>query len=197
MNESILLSGGIDSAAVAYWRSAKYAITIDYGQNSATSEINASSLIAKELGIAHSVLRIDCRSLGRGEMVGKDASPIGKVAEWWPFRNQLLLTLAGAHLVGLGFQTLVMGSVCTDAVHGDGTEEFYLQSDRLMKCQEGGLRVIAPALKLTSEELVMTSKIPRSILGWTHSCNRSTTPCGECRSCTKRAQLFQRIGLAP
>jgi 7-cyano-7-deazaguanine synthase len=197
MTESILLSGGVDSAAIAYWRSAKHAITIDYGQNSAASEIKASSIIAKHLGIVHDILHIDCRSLGAGEMVGKDACPVGKVPEWWPFRNQLLITLAGARLVGLGIQTLVMGTVRTDSVHGDGTAEFYLHMDRLLGCQEGGLRVIAPALDLSSEELAITSKVPRSILGWTHSCNRSSTPCGECRSCSKRAHLFDRIGLAP
>lgn len=39
---AILLSGGMDSIALAYWKRPEIAITIDYGQKPAAAEVVAS-----------------------------------------------------------------------------------------------------------------------------------------------------------
>jgi 7-cyano-7-deazaguanine synthase len=49
MAKAILLSGGIDSIALAYWQRPDIAITIDYGQAPAQAEINASTAVASAL----------------------------------------------------------------------------------------------------------------------------------------------------
>lgn len=68
MRSALLLSGGMDSLSIAWWKRPEIGITIDYGQLAAQAEITASQLICRRLGIEHHVVRIDCRSLGSGDM---------------------------------------------------------------------------------------------------------------------------------
>ena len=94
MTAAILLSGGIDSVALAFWQRPSFAITIDYGQRAAEAEIVAARQVSQELGINHEILRIDCSTIGSGDMAGAAPDAIAPVTEWWPYRNQLLVTLA-------------------------------------------------------------------------------------------------------
>src|SRR5678809_1183936 len=125
MNKAILLSGGIDSTALAFWMRPEFAITINYGQSPAVAEIETSKIICEELSIKHIVLDIDCSNLGSGDLIKKDPIKIAPSTEWWPYRNQLLVTLACMKAIGLGVNELMIGSVLSDGFHKDGTEEFY------------------------------------------------------------------------
>ncbi|WP_440506100.1 7-cyano-7-deazaguanine synthase [Serratia nevei] len=64
MKTALLLSGGMDSIAIAWWKRPDIALTLDYGQYAAEAEIRAASVTCKSLGIDHHIIRIDCRSLG-------------------------------------------------------------------------------------------------------------------------------------
>ena len=64
----LLLSGGLDSISILYWKRPDIALTIDYGQNCADAEIRASKYACEVLNIEHHVLTIDCSSLGSGDM---------------------------------------------------------------------------------------------------------------------------------
>src|SRR3546814_5849983 len=86
------------------------------------------------------------------------------VPEWWPFRNQLILTIAGAVALHLNETELMIGALRTDGVHADGRPEFIEMISALMQMQEGGLRVSAPAIELSAAELVRISGIPQSVL---------------------------------
>jgi 7-cyano-7-deazaguanine synthase len=191
---ALLLSGGIDSTALAVWRRPNLAITIDYGQRSAAGEIRAASQIARELSIYHEVLRIDCSDLGSGDLSGTAALPCAPATEWWPYRNQLLVTLAAMKAISFGVRTLLVGSVKSDSFHVDGQPEFYRQLDSLISMQEGGIRVEVPAANLTSVDLVRRSKTPISLLGWTHSCHKAEFACGNCRGCWKHMSVFDELG---
>lgn len=190
---ALLLSGGMDSIALAYWKRPELAFTIDYGQVQASAEIAAARQVCDELGIGHHVIKADCSSLGSGDMANTAPLDVAPVPEWWPFRNQLLLTLAGMHAVSLGVQTLMIGSVASDGVHVDGRAEFYTAIDALMGLQEGALGVEAPALSMTTAELVDRSGIPRSLLAWAHSCHVGPLACGACRGCVKHYEVTKQI----
>jgi 7-cyano-7-deazaguanine synthase len=118
--KALLLSGGMDSIAVAFWQRPEIAITIDYGQRAAGAEITAASQVAKEIGMQHEIIAIDCRAIGSGDMAGNDALRVAPVPEWWPFRNQLLVTFAAARGIVLGVTELMTGSVSSDGTHADG-----------------------------------------------------------------------------
>src|SRR6185295_7954095 len=111
MNEAILLSGGMDSVALVVWKRPSISITIDYGQLSAAGEIRAARKVSEILGIKHHVVTADCRALGSGDLAGNAALPEAPVSEWWPFRNQLLVTLGAMKAIALKATTLICGSV--------------------------------------------------------------------------------------
>lgn len=184
--ELLLLSGGLESTAIAAWRRPAATLTIDYGQKPAPGEIRAATAVAQSLELPHHVLTADCSEVGSGLLADVPAAGVAPCEEWWPFRNQLLITLAGAWGLPRGFDVIVVGSVRTDSQHLDGTEQFFRDADQLTSTQEGGIRVLAPAIALSTEELLQESAIPASLLGWTHSCHRGPAPCGDCPGCAKR-----------
>lgn len=190
MTTVLLLSGGVDSTALAYSLRPDLAITIDYGQTCAEAEVRASSQICDDLDLRHTVVEVDCSDLGTGELAQSEQLDVGETPEWWPFRNQLIITLAAMKSVQIGGEELVLGSVKGDNQHADGRQEFYETIDELLSIQEGNLSVSVPAIDQTSEELVDATDVPLSILGWTHSCHRSNWACGRCRGCVKRERVL-------
>lgn len=173
------------------------ALTIDYGQLAAPGEVAASSAVCASLGIHHEVIRVDCSHLGSGDMAGSNPSPLAPVPEWWPYRNQLLVTLGGMAGLRLSIKELMLGTVASDEVHADGTIDFIKGLSALMGMQEGGMRVTAPAQHLTAVELVRTSEVPREILAWAHSCHVSHVACGMCRGCVKHYLTLEALGYEP
>jgi len=193
MSKGILLSGGIDSIALAYWQRPSIALTINYGQAPAKAEILASTAIAKALNIAHYIIEVDCSSLGSGDLLNQEALSLSPSPEWWPYRNQLLITLACMKGIALGVSELITGSVKSDGFHKDGTPEFYELINNLMVYQEGGIKVHSPCIGMTSVELVKQSAIPDSVLYWAHSCHTGNVPCGHCRGCNKYRQVMHEL----
>lgn len=190
---ALLLSGGVDSVALAFWKRPEVAITVNYGQRAASAELAVSRHICTLIGIEHVVVTADCSSLGSGDMAGTDPLPGAPISEWWPYRNQLLATLAGMKAAAIGVSELLLGSVISDSTHVDGTPSFYDALDRLIAMQEGALRVSAPALELTSAGLVRASGIGRDLLAWAHSCHTSAIACGACRGCYKHQQVMEEL----
>lgn len=190
---AVLLSGGMDSIALAWWRRPEFALTIDYGQVAAGAEIAAAGQVAREIGMRHEVVRADCSSLGSGDMAGTQPAGAAPTSEWWPFRNQLLVTLGGMRAIALGIGELMIGSVASDCTHADGRREFFDAADALMRGQEGGIRVTAPALGMTTLELVRKSEVPASVLAWAHSCHVGDLACGTCRGCVKHFEVTEAL----
>jgi 7-cyano-7-deazaguanine synthase len=197
MRSALLLSGGQDSTAIAYWLRPSVGITVDYGQQPAEAEVRASAQICKELGIRHVVVSINCSQIGSGDLNGQPPLAVAPSSEWWPYRNQLVITLAAAPALAHGAHELLIGTVATDASHTDGTQEFVEVMDKLISLQEGGLRIRAPAIGMSSSELVRRSGIPLELLCWSHSCHRSSFACGCCRGCIKHKNVMHELGESP
>lgn len=197
MKSALLLSGGMDSTALAYWLKPSCAITIDYGQVPAPAEIRAASAVAARLGIHHEVIRCDVASLGSGDMAGSPPLDIAPVQEWWPFRNQFLITVAAMRAVALSVERLLIGCLKTDAQHADGAPTFVAQMGSLLALQEGSLGLVAPAIELTAVELLKRAHVPEDILAWAHSCHTSEYACGVCRGCQKHYETWAALGGTP
>lgn len=194
VKQGILLSGGMDSVALSYWRRPQVGITVDYGQKAARAEIAAAAKISEQLSMEHKVIQVDCADLGSGDLAGSTPANIAPKTDWWPFRNQLLITLCGMAAVHMDISELFIGSVKTDSYHKDGSADFYQLIDRLMQYQEGSIKVSAPALQLSSPELIRKSGIPIELLFWAHSCHKSDIPCGGCRGCNKYFRVLDELG---
>lgn len=193
MKRALLLSGGMDSLALAWWVRPEIGITLDYGQLAAEAEVSASKAICKRLEIQHYVVSIDCRAVGSGDMAGAQADAHAPASDWWPYRNQMLVTLAAMKAISLGVTTLYLGTVKSDGSHRDGTPEFIGAISRLMVLQEGGMTVEAPAIELSTAELVRKAGVPRDMLAWAHSCHKSNVACGRCRGCNKYLEVWGEL----
>lgn len=198
MTTLLLLSGGLDSTAVAAMTRPDHCLTIDYGHIAAEAEQRAATQVARELHLDATTIRVQAGAIGAG-LMAKDPQtgiPDGIAPEWWPFRNQLLITLAAAWGVTRGVTTIMLGTVANDSArHRDGTEEFRHAINALVSLQEGGIRVIAPAAHLSATELLRVSEVPERVLAWTHSCHRANLPCTHCPGCIKRAETLYAADL--
>ena len=194
MSELLLLSGGIDSTALAAWRSPALCVTVDYGQRSAEGEILAAVQVCQDLHLSHEVLTARTSSIGCGDLVGESPSVHSPHTDFWPFRNQYLITVASMIALKRGCDTVLIGTVCTDVRHRDGSHEFLASMNHLLGMQEGNLRLYAPAANLTTEELVRRSLIQPATLAWSHSCHTGNLACGQCRGCQKHSEVTQALG---
>ena len=197
LKTALLLSGGMDSSAIAFWKRPSFAMTLDYGQKPAAAEIRAAGAICTALSIEHHIISADLRMLGSGDMAGIDRLDVAPVSEWWPFRNQMLITLAAMKGIGLGIKKLQIGTLNTDESHADGRADFVDAMDRVLRIQEGAISVEAPAIKMNAIELIQTSGIPMEILAWAHSCHVAEFACGMCRGCRKHYETMAGLGIDP
>jgi 7-cyano-7-deazaguanine synthase len=191
---ALLLSGGMDSLSIAWWKRPDIAITVDYGQRPAKAEIQVANAICEQLGIQHEIITVDCGSLGSGDMAGTAPSAVAPASDWWPYRNQMLITLASMRAVVLDVKILYVGAVKSDGFHRDGTLEFFDLVNSLVEYQEGGIKIQAPAIHLSTQELVSEAKVPVSLLALAHSCHKANLPCGNCRGCNKYNQTMFDLG---
>ena len=114
--KALLFSGGIDSSAILYWKRPNISFYIDYGQRNSKGELRAVKIISKELKIPFEIISVNCSKLGKGILSGDKTSPQEVLSEWWPYRNQLLITLAAMKGIQLGIKTLFIGSVKEDKI---------------------------------------------------------------------------------
>lgn len=179
MKTALLLSGGIESTIIAYEYKPDIAVTINYGQPSASSEIKASKYICSKLGIEHIILEIDILKYLKTQF-----------DEWIPYRNQYLLTTAAIRLNEYQISELFIGTIHSDNIHPDGTLEFIDKINQLFSIEKCKINITAPYINLTIDELLKTTSIPLNLLAIVHSCTTSDLPCNRCNSCKKYYNFF-------
>ena len=195
MKRAVLLSGGVDSICLAFAIKPEIAYTIDYGQTVADREIYVSKYICSELNIEHKIIKVDCKHLGSGSLADSNSSNISPSKEWWPFRNQLLVTLASMQSVKDSVNEIYLASVKSDNFHKDGTKGFYTLINNLLLYQEGEIKVICPTLKYYSHELVLKYNVPKKLITMAHSCHISNLACGKCSGCIKQLRVRHELNL--
>lgn len=160
---------------------------IDYGQLPAAGEQRAARSLANAMGLPLEERCAPLRDFGAGSLVGEhQASP--SAPEFWPFRNQMLITLAAMTFSHCDPLEILIGTVAGDAVHPDGTPSFVEAMSAVLGSQ-GTVSVRGPAIELTGDQLLAKSRLPAELLGWTFSCHTGEWACGRCRGCTKHNAL--------
>jgi 7-cyano-7-deazaguanine synthase len=176
---TILMSGGIDSAACAHLLGRQGfvldGVFLNYGQAAAKFELIAADAIALELGIP-----LQCFSLagsepfGPGELVGRNGLLI--------FAS-LFLTRARPGLLALGLHA---GSTYFDC------SEAFLRSigSLVSEHTDGQVSVIAPFISWTKKDVFDYFANANLPIDLTYSCEAGTKPtCGTCASCRDRKAL--------
>ena len=194
MSKVLLLSGGIDSICLAAWQRPSCCLTIDYGQRAARAEFTASTQVCKALGLKHVMLPVPVGCLGGGVMAGTEPIPASSHSEFWPFRNQFLITLGAMFALRFGYAKVVIGTVSTDRRHADGHPAFVRGIAEVVRAQEGAIEVEAPALEYNTVDLIKLSGVTPDVLGWAHSCHTGVVACGHCPGCRKHSEVMTAIG---
>lgn len=191
----LLLTGGLDSTALAMMLEVDRALFIDYGQRPAKGEERAARAVAEALQIPLDVRRVDLAAFGHGTMsAAGTALPSAHASpEFWPYRNQMLITLAAMTYAADPLKEIIIGTVVGDDAHPDGRPEFLEAMDQVVS-QQSRVRVVAPALGLTTLDLVRKAGVPPSLLGWTFSCHTGEWACGSCRGCNKHRNVIACLG---
>ena len=190
----MLLSGGLDSAAIAALERPARALFINYGQLPAEAERRAARAVAQHLHLELDELDIDLGAVGSGLLTGSGQPDAAPTSEWFPFRNQHLATIAAAHALVHGLGAVVLGTVAGDGDrHADSTPGFMSTLDTLVRRQEGGIRVLAPHINALPHVLLARSELTEEVMTQTHSCHAGNLACGECPGCKRRADILERV----
>jgi len=188
----LLFSGGIDSTCLAWMERPDRLAFIDYGQIPAKGELRACRAVAEELGLRLDVHSADLRAFGGGTMAGLAGQPDAP-PEFWPFRNQMLITLAAMVYASQGVTEILVGTVRSDRQHPDGRARFVRAMNKVLQSQSA-IEVLAPAAKEQTLAVARRSGAPASLLGWTFSCHTGEWACGQCRGCQKHAEVKRKLG---
>ena len=184
----LLFSGGIDSTVLAWWLRPERLLFVDYGQVAAAGEQRAAEAVASALGLPLEMRTVDLRTFGHGSMAG-GSSLNPEAPEFWPYRNQMLVTLAAMAYADQQPDSILLGSVAGDEVHPDGTDAFRAAMDALL-CVQSRTKLDTPGAGFTTEQLIERTSAPITLLGWTFSCHTGEWACGTCRGCVKHEQVM-------
>lgn len=194
MSDLLLLSGGIDSIALAAMLRPATCLTVNYGQLAAEAETTSAQEAARALGLRQITISVPVSFAATGLMANGQPSAYSTHPEFWPYRNQFLLTLGAMQALREGCGRIVIGTVITDSRHADGSPDFVARMSELLAMQAGGITAHAPAVSISSEELVRRSGVAPTVLAWAHSCHVSNLACGQCPGCIKHSRVMHTLG---
>lgn len=198
----VVLSGGPDSAVVAYWAKSKgyemRALTFKYGQI-AEREVQHAILLSRKLDIP--VKTVDLKSL-KGIFVGVTSlcdENIELTPEFTqpivvPFRNAIFLSVAVAYAISICADEVFYGAQASDELfYPDCRKAFYKSFEKTARLGTGThIRVKAPLSNLTKAEILELGEGLGVPFGMTWSCYRNKEKhCGKCESCINRKKAFK------
>jgi 7-cyano-7-deazaguanine synthase len=211
----VLLSGGMDSAtclAIAARRAPPvHALSIDYGQRHAR-ETRAARALARHFRVArHVVLSLDLGPLLDSSLTRtRRRLPTGGPrtdripSTYVPARNTILLSVALGYAESHRLGSIWLGANAIDySGYPDYRPEFLRSFERTARWgtkvghgSAGPVRVQAPLVRLTKEEIVRWGERLGVPWGRTWSCYAGgRRPCGRCDSCRLRARGFRAAGV--
>jgi 7-cyano-7-deazaguanine synthase len=203
----IVLSGGPDSATVAYWAKKQayqmYPITFNYGQI-ALKETECAKQIAEKLGTTTKIIDLSALKEIFSDVTSLCNTNIPLTSEFSapiivPFRNAIFLSAAVAYAVAVGANTIFYGAQGSDEpFYPDCRREFYEafeKAARLGTCQE--MIIQAPYIGKHKSDLFKTGTELGVPFELTWSCySNGTKHCGKCESCNNRKKAFKEAGIS-
>jgi 7-cyano-7-deazaguanine synthase len=201
----VVLSGGPDSATVAYWAKKQgfnvHNITFKYGQI-ATKEVDCANRIAKKM---HSPIKVvDLSSLKDvfGDVTSLCNTSIPMTSSFSqpiivPFRNAIFLSVAVSYANSICANKIFYGAHGSDEpFYPDCRREFYKAFERAA-CLGTGTEIIieAPFSDKPKSETIKVGAELGVPFDLTWSCYRDGMKhCGKCESCVNRKKAFVGAG---
>jgi 7-cyano-7-deazaguanine synthase len=203
----IVLSGGPDSAVVAYWAKKQgyelYPLTFNYGQI-AVKETQSAQKIAESLGAKTKIVDLSALKSVFGDVTSLCNSDIPLTAEFSqpiivPFRNAIFLSVAVSYAVSVGADKIFYGAHGSDEpFYPDCRREFYEAFEKAAKLGTGeNISIQAPFSGKRKSEVIEEGVKLGVPFELTWSCYREDTKhCGKCESCVNRKKAFKEAGIA-
>ena len=200
-----IISGGLDSAVLAYTLEKLVLVSFDYGQRH-VKEIEHAEAIARSLGLPLSV--IDISTIGRmlsGSALTDDVDvPDGRYDDKSmavtivPNRNAILLSIAYGVAVARGLDAVAIGVHAGDhAIYPDCRLEFIQQFEAMAQLATAShIAVVAPFVNKTKAEIVKLGNDLGVPFELTWSCYKGREiHCGVCGTCYERREAFELAGV--
>jgi len=211
----MLLSGGIDSATLAYLLNLQgheiYALTIDYGQKHNKEIICArdvaSSLNQKRGGTAIHWELLDfsvLQNLLKSALTTEEPIPEGHYeadsmkATVVPNRNAILLNIAAGYALSIGAIAIAYAAHAGDhAIYPDCRPDFVFALEEAIQIgTDSELRVYAPFIHMHKADIIkqgLQLGVPYEL---TWSCYKGgDKACGKCGTCVERLEAFELNGV--
>jgi len=213
MKAVCLLSGGMDSATLAYLARDQghqvYCLHFNYGQRTERKERTSAQKIATLIG-AEEFVEIDLSYLTwfGGSSLTDHRLPVDTYQEdrreipntYVPFRNANLLSIGTSYAEARGAGSLFIGVQSQDySGYPDCRPQFIEAFQRLIDAgtREGtSIRIMAPFLTMTKREILTIGSRMKVPYEYTWSCYQNEDrACGVCGACHFRRTAFESLGL--
>jgi len=208
MKSIVLLSAGLDSTVnfcIAHQKSELcLALTFDYGQRAARSEILNAKRICEKYKVPHQVIGLPwLKAITNTALVNESADlPKLKSAEldvlektkesaknvWVPNRNGVFINIAASFAESLGANQIVVGFNAEEAVTFPDNSENYVNqvNGSLNYSTLSHPQVVSYTRNLNKKEIVILGHEVHAPFEWMWSCYESgETPCKQCESCLR------------
>lgn len=202
----VVLSGGPDSATVAYWAKKQgydlSAITFKYGQI-ATKETESAKKIAAALGAPIRVIDLSTLKEVFGEVTSLCNPNIPMTSSFSqpiivPFRNAIFLSVAVSYAASIGANKIFYGAQGSDEpFYPDCRREFYKAFETAAQLgTETEIAIEAPFSGRPKSEILRIGEALGVPFEFTWSCYfNSLKHCGKCESCVNRRNAFKESGV--
>ena len=206
----VLVSGGMDSVAALYDAHREHqvvgALSFNYGSKHNHKEIPFAAWHCEKLGIPHRVIPLDFV----GELFKSDllksggAIPDGHYEEQTmkqtvvPFRNGIMLSIAGGYAESVEAQGLVIAAHAGDhAIYPDCREDFMRSmADAIRLGTYAQVEILRPFIRLTKAQIAARGHELGVDFSKTWSCYKGGgLHCGTCGTCVERREAFMVTGL--
>jgi 7-cyano-7-deazaguanine synthase len=196
----IILSGGLDSAVVAYWAKSQgyqiYPLTFKYGQI-AIKETVVAKEIAQCIGVSTKIIDLSALKdiFQTTALVNRDIPLTSNFAASVivPFRNAIFLSIAVAYATTVGGDKIFYGAHGSDELfYPDCRREFYESFEKTARLGiEQNISICAPFSDKKKADIIKAGIELNVPLELTWSCYLDGEKhCGQCESCVNRKRAF-------
>jgi 7-cyano-7-deazaguanine synthase len=211
MKVVVLCSGGMDSVTALHWARQRHEVaavlSFDYGAKHNHRELPMAAVQARLAGAAHTVsplgfigehFQSDLLTSG-GEIPEGHYADENMKRTVVPFRNGIMLAVAGGFAESCGAQGLVIAAHGGDhAIYPDCREEFMrAMGDALRLGTYAGIELLRPFITMTKGQIAAEGVRLGVDFSQTWSCYKGgEIHCGKCGTCVERREAFQLAGVA-
>lgn len=201
----VVLSGGLDSVTALHWAKKNYeevrAIYFAYGSKHSSREYDCAMWQCDRLNVPLTRIELPLDKYFKSSLLqGQEEIPEGRYDEEnmkstvVPFRNGIMLAIAGGYAESIGFDCVVLGNHAGDhTIYPDCRETFIKAfSLALLLGTWNGVKLVSPFCNIRKEDIVAEGAKLGVDYEYTYSCYKGHHKhCGVCGTCTERKEAFE------